>query len=143
MEMSATSWSVSNGAALLTPARPCTLQPGNNHIDWLLKEDRKMFWLLLSKTRGPRRELCRMCQASDGGSGPAPRTPRGFSSGLCLFIWKRYSPLNTAVKKRPLVSREAFVIHLALCHPSAWVTVPPFGERGALQPHESSGAVSR
>ena len=51
--MPVTSWNVSTGAAPLTPARPSTLQPGNNHIDWLFKEGRKMFWLQLSKRRVP------------------------------------------------------------------------------------------
>lgn len=40
-------------AALLTPAQPGMPQHGNNHIDWLFKEGRKMFWLQLSKRRVP------------------------------------------------------------------------------------------
>lgn len=50
-------------------------------------------------------ENTRPRQASCG-SHNAPGT-EAYSSGLCLFIWKCYSPLSSAVRKRPLFSPRA------------------------------------
>lgn len=120
MEMSATSWNVSTGAASLTPARPSTLQPGNNHIDWLFKEGRKMFWLQLSKRRVPEgvRAGCAKQAAVAALLHPEQRlAPLDCACSFGSVI----PPLSIAVKKkafslpgapvRPLCSTWLAVIH--------------------------------
>lgn len=72
---------------------PATETPG------LFKEDREMFLCCnyVSTEHQVPKESTRPCQASSG-SNNAPRT-EAYYSGLCLFIWKCYSPLSSAVKK--------------------------------------------
>lgn len=63
-----------------------------------------MFRLHLSKALSPdwgslkRSHTGCAKQAAAAGRRVAPRT-EAYSSGLCLFIWKCYSPLSNAVKK--------------------------------------------
>lgn len=104
-----------------------------------------MFWLYLSKhwAPGPQREPHRMCQASK-------QRQQHCTQNRGLFLWtvpvhlEVLFPSQQCGQKRPLVSlgpREDFcVLHPA--HQSAWVTVPPFGYRGVLQPHFNQVFVS-
>ena len=140
--MPVTSWNVSTGAAPLTPARPSTLQPGNNHIDWLFKEGRKMFWLQLSKRRVPEGILTGCAkQAAVAAVHPEQR----LVPLVCACSFGSVTP-PPPPKPSALQSKKASclpgapvrsVVYLARRRSSAWVTVPPFGEHDALQPHES------
>ncbi|GLD74738.1 netrin receptor UNC5A isoform X1 [Lates japonicus] len=76
-----------------------------------------------TRHQGPQREHTGSRQASSG-SNNAPRT-EAYSSGLCLFIWKCYSPLSSAVKKGlwyPWGPVKTFVhfTQFPSCHKSAW-----------------------